>query len=75
MAKFTKKMMSGFADGVEWRQFMSDLYDDLNALKTLVNEIRTDYEAHRQNTSAHTAADTTNVVSTAAVTLKTTGVE
>jgi hypothetical protein len=75
MAQFKKRMMTGFADGREWRQFMSDLYDDLNALKTLVNEIRTDYEAHRQSTAAHTAADTTNAVSTAAVTLKTTAVE
>jgi hypothetical protein len=40
---------------------------DRASLVTLANELRTDYEAHRVDTTSHGAADATNVVSAVAV--------
>ncbi|MGB9903473.1 MAG: hypothetical protein ACPLQO_02230 [Desulfotomaculales bacterium] len=71
MAKVKKEMAQGFASGELW-DVLSDLVDDLNALRTLVNDLRAKYEAHRVQTGAHSTNDTTNTISAPAVTLKTT---
>ncbi len=40
------KMTHGFADGRDWWQMLQDLADDLNDLKTMVNEIKADFNTH-----------------------------
>lgn len=71
MAKCKKEMAQGFASGELWN-VLSDLVDDLNAIKNLVNDLRTKYEAHRVQTDVHSTNDTTNTISAPVVTLKTT---
>ncbi len=75
MAQFRKRMMTGFADGAEWRQFMSDLYDDLGALKLLANDLRTKYNEAvtlinelKADHNAHLAAASMHYNGTASVT-------
>ncbi|MDK2902076.1 MAG: hypothetical protein PWR14_980 [Thermosediminibacterales bacterium] len=78
MAKVKKEMAEGFADGELW-DVLSDLVDDLNAIKDLVNDLKTKYNSHThvenvdasytQNATTQGPSATTAV---ADVTLKTT---
>lgn len=65
MAKVKKEMAQGFASGELW-DVLSDLVDDLNALKNLVNDLKVKYNAAvtlinelKADLSAHTHSGVT----------------
>lgn len=74
MAKVKKEMAQGFASGELW-DVLSDLVDDLNAVKnlcndlkakynaavTLINELKTDLSAHTHSVT-HAACSATGAV-------------
>lgn len=76
MAKVKKEMAQGFASGELWN-VLSDLVDDLNAIRDLVNELKTDHNALLAKLDVDTGVADTNYtalhnVSAADVVLKTT---
>jgi hypothetical protein len=76
LAKVKKEMAQGFASGELWN-VLSDLVDDLNAIKNLVNELKADHNALLAKLDADTGVADTNYaalhsVSAADVVLKTT---
>ena len=76
MAKVKKEMAEGFASGELWN-VLNDLVDDLNAIATLVNELKTDHNALLAKLDVDTGVADTDYValhstSAADVVLKTT---
>jgi uncharacterized protein YoaH (UPF0181 family) len=76
LAKVKKEMAQGFASGELW-SVLSDLVDDLNAIKNLANELKADHNALLAKLDADTGVTDTNyatlhTVSAADVVLKTT---
>ncbi|MGB9886900.1 MAG: hypothetical protein ACPLRW_07885 [Moorellales bacterium] len=61
MAKVKKEMAEGFASGELWN-VLSDLVDDLNAIKNLVNDLKAKYNTHTH--TENTAASYTQNAST-----------
>jgi len=75
MAKVKKEMAQGFASGELW-DVLSDLVDDLEALKTLANEVKADHNALLAKLDADAGVNDTDYAATqttaaADVTLKT----
>lgn len=69
-------MAEGFGNGELWN-VLSDLVDDLDAIKTLVNELKADHNAHLGAASMHyngsvSVTDAVNTTAAASISLKTT---